>query len=76
MTIEAPAWAGARVFVDGKYKGILPDAARQNLPGGTHSITLSREGMNPVTEKVSVTDAEPRSWSPPAPSPAAPGATP
>jgi len=61
------------VLVDGKYKGSLPDAARLKLPPGDYSITLSREGSNPVTEKVTVPEGAPKTWNAPPPSPAASG---
>ncbi len=73
LVIEAPGWAGARVLVDGKYKGSLPDAARLKLPPGDYSITLSREGSNPVTEKVTVPEGAPKTWNAPPPSPAPSG---
>jgi eukaryotic-like serine/threonine-protein kinase len=73
LVIEAPGWAGARVLVDGKYKGSLPDSARLKLPPGDYSVTLSREGSNPVTEKISVPEGSPKTWNPPPPSPAASG---
>src|SRR5262245_2813434 len=40
LVIQAPGWAGARVLVDGKYKGSLPDSARLRLPPGEYSVTL------------------------------------
>ncbi len=73
LVIQAPGWAGARVLVDGKYKGSLPDAARLRLPPGTYSVTLSREGSNPVTEKIDVPEGAPKTWNAPPPSPAAAG---
>jgi eukaryotic-like serine/threonine-protein kinase len=73
LVIEAQGWAGARVLVDGKYKGSLPDAARLKLPPGDYSVTLSREGSNPVTERITVPEGSPKTWTPPPPSPAASG---
>src|SRR4029077_552724 len=73
LVIEAPLWSGANVLVDGKYRGRLPDAARVSLPPGTYTVTLSREGMNPVTEKVQVQEGAEKSWTPPAPTAAAGG---
>ncbi len=73
LVIDARGWAGARVLVDGKYKGTLPDAARLRLPAGSYSLTLSREGANPVTEKIDVPEGAPKTWSPPPPVPAGPG---
>jgi serine/threonine-protein kinase len=73
LVIQAPGWAGARVLVDGKYKGSLPDSARLKLPPGDYSITLSREGSNPVTERINVPEGSPKTWNPPPPSPAGTG---
>jgi serine/threonine-protein kinase len=73
LVIDARGWAGARVLVDGKYKGTLPDAARLRLPAGSYNLTLSREGANPVTEKIDVPEGAPKTWSPPPPVPAGPG---
>jgi serine/threonine-protein kinase len=73
LVIEARGWAGARVLVDGKYRGTLPDASRLKIPAGTYNITLSREGANPVTETVTVPEGTPKTWSPPPPSPAGTG---
>ncbi|MFY9551188.1 MAG: PEGA domain-containing protein, partial [Thermoanaerobaculia bacterium] len=73
LVIQAPGWAGARVLVDGKYRGALPDSARLKLPPGDYNITLSREGSNPVTEKITVPEGSPKTWSPPPPAPAGPG---
>ena len=75
LVIEAPGWDGASVLIDGKFKGVLPGAARQKLAAGSYTVTLSREGMNPVTEKVAVPDGAPKTWTPPPPSPAAGGAS-
>ncbi len=73
LVIQAPGWAGARVLVDGKYRGTLPDAARLKLPPGSYSVTLSREGSSPVTEKIDVPEGSPKTWNAPPPSPAAAG---
>ncbi len=73
LVIEAPGWDGASVLIDGKFKGVLPGAARHKLAAGSYTITLSREGMNPVTEKIAVPDGAPKTWTPPPPSPAAGG---
>jgi len=75
LVIEAPGWDGASVLVDGKFKGILPGAARLKLAAGSYTVTLSREGMNPVTEKISVPDGAPKTWTPPPPSAAGAGGT-
>jgi hypothetical protein len=75
LVIEAPGWDGASVLVDGKFKGILPGAARLKLAAGSYTVTLSREGINPVTEKISVPDGAPKTWTPPPPSAAGAGGT-
>jgi serine/threonine-protein kinase len=67
LVIEAPLWSGASVLVDGKYRGRLPDDARVSLAPGTYTVTLSREGMNPVTERVKVDEGAQQTWSPPPP---------
>jgi hypothetical protein len=76
LVVRAPEWAGARLLVDGKYRGTLPEAARLKLPPGSYSVTLSREGVSPVTEKIKVPEGSEKTWNPPPPSPAAPGGTP
>ena len=76
LVVEAPAWAGARLLVDGKYRGTLPEASRVKLPPGSYNVTLSREGVSPVTEKIKVPEGAEKTWSPPPPSPAAPGGAP
>ncbi|HWZ86789.1 MAG TPA: serine/threonine-protein kinase [Thermoanaerobaculia bacterium] len=73
LVIEAPQWNGANVLVDGKFRGRLPDAAHLQLAPGTYTVTLSREGMNPLTEKVTVADGSPKTWTPAPPAPAPPG---
>jgi hypothetical protein len=73
LIIDARGWAGARVLVDGKYTGTLPDAARLKLAPGSYSITLSREGSNPVTEKIEVPEGAPKTWAPAPPVPAGAG---
>jgi serine/threonine protein kinase len=49
-----PSWAGAAVIIGGKYKGSLPQAARLRMPKGTYSVTLHKEGFQPVTQQVTV----------------------
>ncbi|HEX4441071.1 MAG TPA: serine/threonine-protein kinase [Thermoanaerobaculia bacterium] len=73
LVIEARGWAGARVLIDGKYRGTLPDASRLKIPAGTYNVTLSREGANPVTETITVPEGTPKTWSPPPPAPATGG---
>ena len=75
LVIEAQGWEGASVLVDGKFKGTLPGAARLKLAAGSYTVTLSREGMNPVTEKISVPEGAPKTWTPHPPSAAGAGGT-
>jgi hypothetical protein len=49
-----PSWAGAAVIIGGKYKGSLPQATRLRMPKGTYSVTLHKEGFQPVTQQVTV----------------------
>jgi serine/threonine protein kinase len=76
LVIDAPAWKGARLLVDGKYRGNLPEVSPLRLPPGSYSLTLSREGTSPVTEKIRVPEGAEKTWSPPPPSPAASGGAP
>jgi serine/threonine protein kinase len=76
LVIQAPDWAGARVLIDGQYRGSLPDASRVKLVAGTYNVTLSREGMNPVTEQVTLAEGRPLTWKAPPPTSSSPGATP
>jgi hypothetical protein len=73
LIIAAPQWTGASVLVDGKYRGTMPDASRLKLAAGTYTVTLSREGMNPVTEKITVTEGAEKTWTPAPPSAAPAG---
>ncbi|HEY4231725.1 MAG TPA: PEGA domain-containing protein, partial [Thermoanaerobaculia bacterium] len=76
LVIDAPAWKGARLLIDGKYRGNLPEVSPLKLPPGSYSVTLSREGASPVTEKIRVPEGAEKTWSPPPPSPAASGGAP
>ena len=68
IVIKADAsWAGAAVIIGGKYKGSLPQAARLRMPKGTYSVTLHKEGFQPVTEQVTVPERGESPWTPPAP---------
>jgi hypothetical protein len=50
--------AGARVLVDGRDAGKTPVTVR-NLPRGTHTVRVTREGYTPLERRVSVTAARP-----------------
>ncbi|MGH9400366.1 MAG: serine/threonine protein kinase [Thermoanaerobaculia bacterium] len=73
LVINAPEWAGANVLIDGKFKGVLVGEKRLQLKVGSYRVTLSREGVNPVTEQVDIPQGGSRSWTPPPPIPNAPG---
>jgi len=67
IVINSPAWAGANVLIDSKFKGILIGEKSFPVPVGSHRVTLSREGVNPYTGEVTVSDGEKKTFSPPAP---------
>ena len=73
LVIDAPAWSGANILIDNKFKAVLVGQKRFQLKAGTYRVTLSREGVNPVTEQVTVPQGGNKSWSPPPPSANAPG---
>lgn len=62
-----PQWAGAAVIIGGKYKGSLPQASRLRLPKGSYSVTLHREGFQPVTQQITVPERGDTPWTPPPP---------
>jgi serine/threonine protein kinase len=67
LVIEAPEWTGASVLIDSKFKGVLGGESRFQLPSGDHRVTLSREGVDPVTASVWVPEGDKQIWKPPAP---------
>ena len=68
LVVSAPAWEGASVLIDSKFKGVLKGESRYQLPSGDHRVTLSREGVDPVTAKVTVPEGgDKQVWTPPAP---------
>jgi len=67
VVINSPAWAGANVLIDSKFKGILIGEKSFRVPVGSHHVTLSREGVNAYTGEVTVSDGEKKTFSPPAP---------
>jgi len=67
IVVNAPAWAGANVLIDSKFKGILVGEKSFQVTAGPHKVTLSREGVNPHTEEVNVSDGEKKTVAPPAP---------
>jgi hypothetical protein len=67
LVIQAPEWAGASVLIDSKFKGVLGGESRFQLPSGDHRVTLSREGVDPVTASVWVPEGDKQIWKPPAP---------
>ena len=73
LVIASPAWSGANILVDNKFKGVLSGEKRFRLKAGTYRVTLSREGVNPVTAEITVPKGGSNSWNPPPPSAIAPG---
>jgi eukaryotic-like serine/threonine-protein kinase len=70
LVIKAdPQWAGAAVIIGGKYKGSLPQASKLRLPKGSYSVTLHREGFQPVTQQITVAERGETPWNPPPPVP-------
>ncbi len=67
VVINSPAWAGANILIDSKFKGILIGEKSFPVPAGSHRVTLSREGVNPYTGDVTVADGEKKTLSPPPP---------
>jgi serine/threonine protein kinase len=68
LVIKAdPQWAGAAVIIGGKYKGSLPQASKLRLPKGSYSVTLHREGFQPVTQEITVAERGETPWAPPPP---------
>jgi serine/threonine protein kinase len=67
VVINSPAWAGANVLIDSKFRGILIGEKSFPVPAGPHRVTLSREGVNPYTDAVTVSEGEKKTLSPPAP---------
>jgi hypothetical protein len=75
LVINSPAWAGANVLIDSKFKGILIGEKSFQITAGPHKVTLSREGVNPYTTEVNVSDGEKKTLSPPAPTSAQEGSS-
>jgi hypothetical protein len=68
LVIKADSqWAGAAVIIGGKYKGSLPQASKLRLPKGSYSVTLHREGFQPVTQQITVAERGETPWAPPPP---------
>ena len=68
LVIKAPDWVGASVLIDSKFKGILSGEMRVSLSSGDHRVTLSREGVDPVTANVAVPEGgDKQVWTPHAP---------
>ncbi|HKF45604.1 MAG TPA: serine/threonine-protein kinase [Thermoanaerobaculia bacterium] len=75
LVINSPAWAGANVLIDSKFKGILIGEKSFQITAGPHKVTLSREGVNPYTTEVNVSDGEKKTLSPPEPTKAQEGSS-
>ena len=67
LVVRAPAWAGAAVLVDSKFHGVLTGEMNLPLSSGTHTVTLSRDGLNPYTAEVTIPEGEKKTWTPPPP---------
>jgi hypothetical protein len=67
LVINGPAWAGANVLIDSKFKGILIGEKSFQVTAGPHRVTLSREGVTTYTGDVTVSEGEKKSFAPPAP---------
>jgi serine/threonine-protein kinase len=67
LVINAPAWAGANVLIDSKFKGILIGEKSFQVTAGSHRVTLSREGVTTYTGDVTVSEGEKKSFAAPAP---------
>jgi hypothetical protein len=68
LVIRAPSWTGANILIDMKFKGVLAGEQTFPLKSGAHKITLSREGVAPLTTEVTVPEGDKRTWTPPPPS--------
>ena len=75
LVINSPAWAGANVLIDSKFKGILIGEKTFQVTSGPHKVTLSREGVNPYTTEVNVSEGEKKTLTPPAPTAAQEGSS-
>src|SRR6185369_16893471 len=58
IVINSKEWNGANVLIDSKFKGILIGEKSFQVPAGSHRVTLSREGVNPYTGDVTVSEGE------------------
>jgi serine/threonine protein kinase len=67
LVIDAPAWAGANVLIDMKFRGVLAGEKTFPLKSGPHKVTLSREGVAPITADVIVPEGDRKTWTPPPP---------
>ena len=54
-------------------KGVLVGEKRFQLKAGSYRVTLSREGVNPLTEQVTIPQGGSKPWTPPPPTAIAPG---
>jgi serine/threonine protein kinase len=75
IVINSSAWAGANVLIDSKFKGILIGEKSFQVTSGSHKVTLSREGVNPYTAEVTVSEGEKKNLNPPAPTTAQEGSS-
>ncbi|HEY7368532.1 MAG TPA: serine/threonine-protein kinase, partial [Thermoanaerobaculia bacterium] len=70
LRIDADAaWSGANVFVDRRFRGNLPAAARLRLPTGSYSLMIQKDGFRPATGTVQVSESGEAAWAVPPPVP-------
>jgi hypothetical protein len=70
LRIDADAaWSGANVFVDRRFRGNLPAAARMRLPTGSYSLMIQKDGFRPATGTVDVSESGEAAWAVPPPVP-------
>jgi hypothetical protein len=70
LIIRAPEWIGATVLIDSKFRGTMTAERTFSLSSGRHRVTLSREGVAPLTQEVAVPEGDKKTWTPPPPAPA------
>ena len=76
ISADVPAAvSGADVLIDSKFKGILIGEKSFQVTSGSHKVTLSREGVNPYTAEVTVSEGEKKMLNPPAPTTAQEGSS-
>ncbi len=67
LVIHAPAWTGANILIDGKFKAVLVGEKSFQLKSGPHKVTLAREGVAPYVADVTVPEGDKTALTPPPP---------